>query len=127
MIKLIASALLLVQASPDDPPALTASIDGACKGISGYAIRPGWKVVGDDVFLKRLMADLVGAAPTAAELKSFVDDADPKKRVKKINQLVDDARFGPFWSDRFSKVFFGDLDKVRFQGLGPLGDGVEAS
>src|SRR6185503_2592627 len=75
----------------------------------------------------RVMADLVGIAPTAEELKSFVGDPEPRKRTRKIHQLLEDARFGPFWADRFSKVFFGDLDKVRFQGLGPLGEGVEES
>src|SRR6185369_9129557 len=125
MMNLLASILLLAQASPDDPPPLTLTIDSAAKGLSSYkrALAP----VGDELFLQRLMGDLVGVAPTPAEIQAFAADPDPKKRTKKISQLLEDPRFGAFWADRFSTVFFGDLDKVRFQGLGPLGDGVEAS
>ena len=124
MMNLLASILLLVQASPDDPPPLTLTIDSAVKGIPGYV---RGTPIGDELFLQRLMADLVGVAPTPAEIQAFAADPDPKKRTKKINQLLEDQRFGAFWADRFSTVFFGDLDKVRFQGLGPLGEGVEAS
>jgi hypothetical protein len=125
MLNLFASVLLLAQASPDDPPSVTLTLDSAVKGISGYTGRG--TPIGDELFLPRLMGDLVGVAPTPAEIQAFAADPDSKKRIKKINQLLEDPRFGPFWADRFATVFFGDLDKVRFQGLGPLGDGVEAS
>lgn len=123
MMTLLASLLLLAQ--NDDPPAVSSVIDAAVKGVSGY--KAVATPVDDEAFLKRVMADLVGAAPTAAELTAFAGGADPKKRTKKINQLLEDPRFGASWADRFSTVFFGDLEKVRFQGLGPLGEGVEAS
>jgi hypothetical protein len=123
MLNLALAALLLTQGSPDDPPAVTSTLDSAVKGISSY--KSSAKPIGDEAFLKRLMPDLVDAAPTAAELKSFVDDPDPKKRAKKIHLLLDDPRFAPFWADRFAKVFFGDLDKVQFLGLGPLKEGFE--
>lgn len=121
MLKLLLA--LLVQAVSDEPPAASATVDTVVKSIPGY--KAGGRPVGDEEFLKRLTADVVGAAPTAAEIKSFADDPDPKKRAKKINQLLEDPRFGPFWADRFSTVFFGDLSQARFQGLGPLGEGVE--
>jgi len=114
---------ILIQAAPDDPPDASAKVDGAVKSIPGY--QPGGMPIGDADFLARLMGDLVGAPPTAAEVAAFVADNDPKKRTKKIDQLLDDPRYGPFWADRFSTVFFGDLSQVRFQGLGPLGEGVE--
>ncbi|MBI3855300.1 MAG: DUF1549 domain-containing protein [Planctomycetes bacterium] len=125
MMNVVFAAVLLVQATADDPPALTSTIDSAVKGISGYALKAGSKPVADDVFLKRIMRDLVDAAPAAAELKAFVDDPDPKKRAKQINALLEDPRFGPFWADRFSEVFFGEARPVRFLGLGELSPGVE--
>jgi hypothetical protein len=116
---------VLLQAPVDDPPAASATIDTVVKSIPGY--KAGGRPVGDEEFLKRLMADLVGVAPTARDLRAFADDPDPKKRAKKINQLLDDPEFGVFWSDRFATLFLGDLSQVRFQGLGPLGPGVEES
>jgi len=121
MLILLVSLLILAQ--NDDPPDASAKIDSAVKSIPGY--QPGGMPIGDADFLARLMGDLVGAAPTAAELAAFVADNDPKKRTKKMDQLLDDPRYAPFWADRFSTVFFGDLSQVRFQGLGPLGEGVE--
>jgi hypothetical protein len=123
MMTLLASLVLLLQGAADEPPAASATIDTVVKTIPGYKV--GGRPVDDEEFLERLTADLVGAAPTAAEIKQFAGDPDPKKRTKRINQLLGDPRFGAFWADRFATVFFGDLSQVRFQGLGPLGEGVE--
>ena len=116
---------ILLQAASDDPPPGTATIDSAVKSISGYNSQT--KPIGDEAFLKRLSLDLLGEEPPALDLRTFRDDPDPKKRAKKINQQLEDPRFGPFWADRFATLFFGDLDKVRFAGLGELGPGVEKS
>jgi hypothetical protein len=43
----------------------------------------------DAEFLRRVHLDLAGTPPTAAEVRSFLADADPKKREKLIDRLLD--------------------------------------
>jgi hypothetical protein len=107
------SALLLLQA--DDLP--SATLDSAIKAISGYHERTTTKPADDDAFLKRLYADLLGGPPTNAELQAFVADVLPKKRAAAIDQLVTDDRFNDFWARRFTRVFFGDPDKLRIDDM----------
>ena len=47
----------------------------------------------DTVFLRRVHLDLVGMIPTYEEATAFLKDADPKKREKLIDKLLDDPRF----------------------------------
>lgn len=42
----------------------------------------------DEVFLRRVWLDLAGRAPTGAEAATFLDDPDPRKRVKLIDALL---------------------------------------
>ena len=47
----------------------------------------------DTVFLRRIYLDLVGMIPTYDETTAFLKDADPKKREKLIDRLLEDPRF----------------------------------
>jgi hypothetical protein len=42
----------------------------------------------DAEFFRRLSLDLAGRIPTAAEARAFIDDADPDKRARKIEELL---------------------------------------
>ncbi|MFM7130456.1 MAG: DUF1553 domain-containing protein, partial [bacterium] len=61
----------------------------------------------DGVFLRRISLDLVGRLPEPAEIRRFVKDADPEKRSKMIDQLMDDADFNKLWS-----LKLGDLLQI---------------
>lgn len=50
-------------------------------------------VVDDTTFLRRVYLDLVGRIPTVAELRDFTADKDDAKRIKVIDELLDDPRF----------------------------------
>jgi hypothetical protein len=125
IFKTALAALLLFQARNDDPSAALTAIDSAVRAIPGYTAKPESKPIGDAAFLKRIMKDLVDAAPSDAESKTFVDDTDAKKRLKKINQLLEDDRFANFWAGRFAEVYFGDIGKARFSMLSELPTGGE--
>ena len=62
-----------------------------------------WEAVADsDVeFLKRVLADVRGNAPTALETKYFTEDKDPKKREKLLDTLLKDPavqkKLGDAW------------------------------
>jgi hypothetical protein len=123
----LAAGLFAAQAVADEPPPLSATLDAAVKSIPGYRQTAEPFVVGDEIFLRRIMRDLVDAAPQAAEIQAFVSDTDPRKRTKRINQLLADPRFGDVWAKRFSKVFFGEPSQLQVAGKLELGPGIVES
>src|SRR5690606_8278754 len=44
----------------------------------------------DRVYLRRLSMDLIGLLPSSEQLDEFVNDTDPNKRERMIDQLLDD-------------------------------------
>ncbi|MFT7642387.1 MAG: hypothetical protein ACI9G1_004144, partial [Pirellulaceae bacterium] len=51
----------------------------------------------DEVFLKRVMLDVVGRLPTPEEAISFAIDPDQDKRRKIVRKLLNSAEFGSNW------------------------------
>jgi hypothetical protein len=58
-------------------------------------------------FLRRVSLDLVGVIPTAEEVRTFLDDNDPKKREKLIERLLADPRFATHQADVWDLALFG--------------------
>ncbi|HND54677.1 MAG TPA: DUF1549 domain-containing protein, partial [Pirellulaceae bacterium] len=58
----------------------------------------------DERFLRRVSLDLIGLQPTPAEVRAFVADTDPQKRVKAIDRLFERPEFVDHWS-----LKWGDL------------------
>ncbi len=71
----------------------------------------------DSTFLRRVFLDLVGTIPSYDEAKAFLDDADPAKRDKLIDRLLDDPRFATQQAHVWDLVLFGrrpgNLDATR--------------
>lgn len=63
----------------------------------------------DYEFCRRVTFDLIGRAPTVERLMQFVQDPDPNKRAKYVDELI--AR--PEWVDKW-QMFFGDLYENTF-------------
>jgi hypothetical protein len=101
--------LLLVQAQAQD---VADALDSAVQKITAYR-PPEAPIIDDEAFLRRIFKDLIDAVPPDAELQAFVADATPDKRARMVDRLLDDDRFAEFWSKRFSKAYFGDLEKPR--------------
>ena len=55
----------------------------------------------DAAFLRRAMLDLAGTIPTAEETQKFLADADPEKRAKLIDRLLE----APSYADRMENLF----------------------
>ncbi|MFO0806916.1 MAG: DUF1549 and DUF1553 domain-containing protein [Gemmataceae bacterium] len=83
-----------------------------------------WKSLGlqpaplctDNEFLRRVMLDLIGTLPTPAEVNAFNHDADPKKRAKLIDKLLDRPEYADYWS-----LKWGDLLRAHRRSLGDKG------
>lgn len=102
---LFALCALLFQV-PGDPPTISSTIDSAVKGSSGFTGTYIGKPASDEALLKRLYKDLFDSAPTDADLKAFIADQNPRKRVPLIDALLLDDRFDAYWAKRFTAVFF---------------------
>jgi hypothetical protein len=61
----------------------------------------------DATFLRRVYLDLAGTIPSHDEALRFLDDKDPKKREKLIDQLLSEQRFAVQQADVWDQVLFG--------------------
>ncbi len=61
----------------------------------------------DTAFLRRVCLDLVGHQPTPDQVRRFLNDADPEKRARWVDRLLEDRDFVRFW-----KIKLGDLFQV---------------
>jgi len=59
----------------------------------------------DATFLRRAYLDSLGVLPTPDEVKAFTDDADPKRREKLIDRLLDRPEFVDYWTYKWAELF----------------------
>src|SRR5262245_5974570 len=105
LLCLIAVAGPRAAAGPPDPAALADRVD--------RLVATGWERAGvtpaapadDAEFLRRASLDLIGRIPTVAEVRAFLEDADPLKRARLIDRLLGHpayaAHFARFWRERW--------------------------
>jgi hypothetical protein len=68
----------------------------------------------DPVFLRRAYLDALGILPTVEETRAFLADADPKKREKLIDKLLNRPEFAEYWAQKWSDLLRNEekaLDK----------------
>ncbi len=58
----------------------------------------------DEVFLRRVSIDLVGLLPTPEETRAFLNDQDPEKRSKKIDELLSRKDFSELWVQKWAEL-----------------------
>lgn len=86
-------------AEPNPTPAvdpLHVRIDRLVETSAG----PFAPIAGDEEFLRRISLDLTGLPPLPEEVRAFVADADPAKRVKAIDRLL----ASPWYARHLSNV-----------------------
>src|SRR5262249_21251195 len=67
----------------------------------------------DAAFLRRVSLDLTGEQPQPEDVRRFLADTDPDKRLKLVDRLLQSPEFVRFW-----EIKFGDLlaiTQARFQ------------
>jgi hypothetical protein len=62
----------------------------------------------DAQFFRRVYLDAIGRLPTAQESSAFLNDSDPNKRDKLIDELLDRPEYAQFWA-----LKWGDLFMIR--------------
>jgi len=58
----------------------------------------------DDEFLRRVHLDIVGKLPSEQDYRDFVNDDDPDKRSKLIDELLDRKEFTEMWVMKWSEL-----------------------
>jgi hypothetical protein len=66
----------------------------------------------DAEFLRRAYLDTCGILPPPDEARAFLADADPKKREKLIDKLLDRPAFTDYWAYRWSDVLLVSSRKL---------------
>ena len=67
----------------------------------------------DAAFLRRVSLDLTGEQPTPEQVRRFLADTDPDKRVKRVDDLLASADFVKFW-----EIKLGDMLQISSTRLG---------
>ena len=58
----------------------------------------------DEQFIRRASLDITGTLPTANAVTQFVEDADPSKRNKLIDRLVDSPEYSFVFANKWADV-----------------------
>ncbi len=58
----------------------------------------------DEMFLRRIYLDLIGLSPSREEYDQFVADADPQKRAKLIDKLLERDEFVDIWTMKWGEM-----------------------
>jgi hypothetical protein len=65
-------------------------------------------LAGDEEFLRRVTIDTIGTLPGPEEVRAFLADSDPKKREKKIEQLLSHPMHAALWATKFCDISGND-------------------
>jgi hypothetical protein len=89
-----------------DPLSVAAAIDREIDRRLAEARVPASPPADDAEFLRRVTLDLTGRIPTLERTLAFLDDGDPKKRQKKIDELLASRdyrqHFATVWRNRLA-------------------------
>ncbi|MBM4004423.1 MAG: DUF1549 domain-containing protein [Planctomycetes bacterium] len=61
-------------------------------------------ICSDEQFLRRATIDIAGQLPTEEEYLAFVADADPLKRAKLVDRLLDRKEFSEIWAMKWAEL-----------------------
>ena len=70
-------------------------------------------VATDQEFLRRVTLDVTGTLPTAKEVKEFLASKDPKKRPKKIDELLSRPAYAAWWTTKLNDFQGNSPQQIR--------------
>jgi hypothetical protein len=71
----------------------------------------------DEEFIRRARLDATGTLPSAEEVRQFLADQDPQKRVKLIERLLQTPEFLDFWTLKLSDVLRSNRKTIQEKGI----------
>lgn len=97
------------------PPANNYIDEKVFAKLQHLSIQPS-ELCGDGEFLRRVYLDVLGKLPTVDEAKAFLADADPDKRARAIQVVLERPEYAEFWAQKL-----GDLLRVKSSRMSPAG------
>lgn len=94
LLTLLAFVFLASQAAADEKPALIQKIDEIIQKRLNEAKIPASAQADDAEFVRRVYLDITGRIPTMDQARAFLDDQDPDKRAKLIDELLGRLEYG---------------------------------
>jgi len=67
----------------------------------------------DSEFLRRVTIDTIGTLPTPEEYRAFLADKDPKKRARKIDELLAHPMHAALWATKFCDITGNNTDSLE--------------
>ncbi len=102
-----------------DPYALTARIDALiAKQWEAQKVTPAPQA-DDAEFLRRVYLDLTGRIPRVSEARAFIEDKDPDKRRKLVNQLLDSPNYVTHFTNTWRALLLPQSNDPQVQGQAP--------
>jgi hypothetical protein len=72
-------------------------------------------LAGDEEFLRRVYIDLIGLQPKPDEIRAFIANADPQKREKTVDALLERTEFVDHWSLKWGDLLQNSRNALRCQ------------
>ncbi len=112
--------------TPVAPEVLARQIDALLDAkLAAAKVTPSAQAT-DAEFLRRASLDLVGVIPTADVARAFLDDRDPAKRAKLLDQLLAAPGYGSHLADLWTAKLYLKDSGNRFLTKEPLHDWLAA-
>ncbi len=107
------------QAPTDDPAALAALIDRAvADGYAAHKATPA-PLADDAEYLRRVYLDLAGRIPRNAEVRQFLADKTPDKRVRVVNDLLKSGQYVNHMTHVWRALLMPQSNNPQVQALAP--------
>jgi hypothetical protein len=71
------------------------------------------ELAGDAEFLRRLTIDVTGSLPTPDEVRAFLADPKPDKRVRTIDELLASPRHAGLWATKLDDITGNNTDALE--------------
>jgi hypothetical protein len=81
----------------------------------------------DGTFLRRIHLDAIGTLPTPEEVRAFLADAAPDKRVKAIDAVLARPEFVDYWAVKWGDLLRINRDALQEKGMWSFHNWVRAS
>ncbi len=70
-------------------------------------------LAGDGEWLRRVTIDTIGSLPTPEQVRTFVADRDPRKREKKVDELLAHPLHASLWATKFCDITGNNTDALE--------------
>jgi hypothetical protein len=72
---------------------------------------------GDAEYLRRVYLDLIGTLPTPEEVRAFLASAEPDKRRKLVDALLNRPEYVDYWALKWGDLLRNNSDKTQPKGM----------